>query len=329
MRAEANVAVSYSYFGGKSCFITALPDHEIGHAAARAVRQYGVDTSFIQFIDHGRLGLYFVETGANQRPGRVIYDRDHSTIFLLAADQYPFAEAFADAQALHVTGITPALSESAAAATLKAVKIARDKGMQVSCDLNFRAKLWRWRPGTAPKALARETMHRILPMVDLLIANESDAEDVLGLSAGTSQTADGKVDHAGYTSVAQAICERYPNIRRVAFTLRESISATHNNWSAMLYDAHSGNTFFAPWDQDGLNPYEIRQIVDRVGAGDSFGAGLLYAMYIAFPHDLAKAIGFATAASCLAHSVCGDFNLNTFAEVEQLRQGNASGRVQR
>lgn len=266
--AEANVAVSYAYFGGDAAFVSAVPDHDIGLAALRSLQHYGVDTQFVQKTNCGRLGLYFVETGANQRPGRVIYDRDHSAIAQFPANAYRFEQAFAGADALHITGITPALSQNAADATLLAAQIARAKGLQISCDLNFRQKLWRWDASRSPKQLAADTLQQILPFVDLLIANESDAEDVLGISAGASHTSDGIVDHKGYIDAARQICTRFPNIKRVAFTLRESISASHNNWSAMLYQSATDKANFAPLADDQLSPYQIHHIVDRVGAGD-------------------------------------------------------------
>lgn len=326
--AEANVAVSYVNFGGDSAFITMLPENPIGDSVLNTLRRYGVDTRFIG-RRKGRLGLYFVETGANQRPGRVVYDRDHSCISEAEPEAYDFGKAFAGAGWFHTTGITPALSANAANATLNGAKQARDAGLTVSCDLNFRKKLWNWEPGAPANELASRTMRKLLPFVDVLIANEADIEDVLGIRAGKSATESGSLDIDAYPDMAREVVYAFPNVRRVAVTLRQSVSATHNNWGAMLLDADNDQACFAPLEQGRYCPYEIRNIVDRVGAGDAFAGALIYALAEAFPDDLETALGFATAASCLAHSIRGDFNLNTFEEVEQLRRGNASGRVQR
>jgi 2-dehydro-3-deoxygluconokinase len=327
--AEANVAVSYAFFGGASAFITALPDHALGDAVATTLRRYSVDTRFIVRAGKGRLGLYFVETGANQRPGRVIYDREHSCISLAATEAFDFAGAFKGASWFHTTGITPALSSNAAASAIAAVRKAKEHGLTVSCDLNFRNKLWKWKQGVPARELASTTMRQILPFVDVLIGNEADIEDVLGIRAGNSATERGHLDINAYPAVASKVVEAFPNIRRVAITLRESLSASHNNWSAMLFDTEADQAFFAPIVDGKLQPYAIRNIIDRVGAGDSFSGALIWAMAEGFPEDPESAVGFATAASCLAHSIRGDFNLNSFEEVEQLRKGNASGRVQR
>lgn len=327
--AEANVAVSYAWFGGKAAFVSALPDHAVGDAVVQSLRKYTVDTSGIVRTAEGRLGLYFVETGANQRPGRVIYDRAHSSFATLPAEAYNFDKALQSAGAFHFTGITPALSATAAEACRAAVDTARKKGLSISCDLNFRKKLWRWDADKEPAALAGETMRGLMPFVDILIANESDIEDVLGIRAGKTDTEKGSLDISAYPDVAGKVAEAFPNLKRIAITLRESVSASHNNWGAMLMDTETGNAFFAPVVNGHYAPYEIRAIVDRVGAGDSFAGALLYALHEAFPEDPEAAVGFAAAASCLAHSIEGDFNLNTFEEVELLRRGNASGRVQR
>lgn len=327
--AEANVAVSYAWFGGPSAFLSALPGNLVGDAVMATLRRYNVATDLVLRTDGGRLGLYFVETGANQRPGRVIYDRGNSSINLIKPQAWDFQKAFIGAGWFHLTGITPALSRNTAEASILAVEMAREAGLTVSCDLNFRKKLWNWEPGKAARDLAEETMRQILPHVDVLIANEADAEDVLGIRAGHSETESGQLELSAYPEVARQIGEAFPNISRVAITLRESVSASHNNWSAMLYDTQSATAHFAPMVGGSLQPYEIRQIVDRVGAGDSFAAALIYALAVRYPDQLPEAIHFATAASCLAHSIRGDFNLNSVEEVEQLRAGNASGRVQR
>jgi 2-dehydro-3-deoxygluconokinase len=290
----------------------------------------GVDTSRILWRKEGRLGLYFVEGGANQRGSTVIYDRDHSAISLASAEEYDFDGALAGAKWLHVTGITPAISAAACRANLALVQRAKAQGVMVACDLNFRKKLWNWRPGTPPKALARETMAQVLPQVDLVIANEEDAADVLDIHAEGTNVATGQINAQAYTRVAEEIVERFPGVGRVAITLRQSISADHNDWGAMLYDAASRQAHFAPLDAGGrYRPYEIRDIVDRVGAGDSFAAGLLYALHSDEFADPPRAVAFATAASCLKHSIQGDFNYITRDEVAALVAGNATGRVQR
>jgi len=328
--AEASVAVSVSNFGGRSRYVTALPRHALADAAVDAVRALGVDTSCILRTDGGRLGLYFLETGANQRPSHVIYDRTDSAVAITPADAYDWDAAFAGAGWLHLSGITPALSRNAAEATLVAARKARDAGARVSIDLNFRGKLWCWDPAKAPRELAGETMRGILPFVDVVIANEADCEDVLGIRAGKTDVNAGALDIARYPDVARQVVEQFPNVSRVAITLRESLSATHNNWGAMLYEASSGEAFFAPLDGEGnYRPYEIRNIVDRVGGGDAFAGGLIFALTTPELSDPQTALRFAVAASCLKHSIKGDFNYSTRAEVEALMGGAASGRVVR
>jgi 2-dehydro-3-deoxygluconokinase len=271
-----------------------------------------------------------VEVGANQRGSTVLYDRSHSAISLAGAQEYDFATALAGIQWVHVTGITPALSETACRANLELLKQAKKRGASVSCDLNFRKKLWNWRSGTKPRELARECMAEVLPYVDLVIANEEDAADVLDIHAEGTDVTLGRIAAAAYEQVAHQIIARFPNVSRVAITLRESLSADHNNWGAMLFDAKLGLAFFAPLNSRGeYEPFEIRDIVDRVGGGDSFAAGLLYALNSNDFADPQSAISFAVAASCLKHSVQGDFNYVTRDEVVALVGGNTSGRVQR
>lgn len=327
---EANVCASLALLGKKARYLTALPRQPIAETLVATLRGLGVDTESLYWRKQGRLGLYFVETGANQRGSTVIYDREGSAISLAEPTEYDFAAALADIHWLHITGITPAISEVAARANYELVRLAKERGITVSCDLNFRKKLWNWRSGTAPKALARETMSALLPLVDVVIANEEDAADVLDIHAADTNISAGRIHAQGYQDVAQQMVARFPNLARVAITLRESHSADHNDWGAMLYEAATQQAHFAPLDAAGeYAPYEIRNIVDRVGAGDSFAAGLLYALDTP---DLAapdKAIAFAVAASCLKHSIQGDFNYVTRDEVLALMQGNSSGRVQR
>ncbi len=327
--AEANVAASISMLGGKARFVTALPKHDVTDACLANLRGLGVDTSSIVLSDTGRLGLYWVEAGANQRPSRVIYDRDYSSVSMTPADTYNWTAIMDGAGWLHTTGITPALSSISADATLEAVKQAKSAGLTVSCDLNFRKKLWNWEPGTAANALAQKTMHKILPFVDVVIANEEDASDVLGIHAENTDVHSGKIDAAKYTQVAEEIVRQFPNVKQVAITLRESISASHNNWGAMFYDATAKSTVFSPDNNGEYEPFEIRNIVDRVGGGDSFGAGLIFALNTPELAEPAKAIDFSVAASCLAHSIYGDYNFSTREEVEALLKSGGSGRVVR
>lgn len=327
--AEANVAASIAMLGGKARFVTALPRNVLGDACERTLRGLGVDKSHIVRTEIGRLGLYFVEKGANQRPSQVVYDRDHSSIALSAPEAYDWKSAFAGAGWLHTTGITAALSRRSFDATLAAVRAAKSAGLTVSCDLNFRKKLWRWEEGTSATALAGRCMREILPFVDVVIANEEDASDVLGVDAEGSDIHGGHLAIDRYPEVAREIVRQFPNVSLVAITLRESLSASHNNWGAMLYEVATGTSHFAPQKDGVYAPYEIRNIVDRVGGGDSFGAGLIFALTTPGIDRPADAVRFAVAASCLAHSIEGDFNFSSRAEVESLMGGSASGRVVR
>jgi 2-dehydro-3-deoxygluconokinase len=327
---EANVCASLALFGRPARFLTALPQTPVAEALAGTLRGLGVDTSHILWRKEGRLGLYFVEKGANQRGSTVLYDRAGSAASLAEPEEYNFAAALNGISWLHVTGITPAISEAACLANLALVEQAKRSGVQVSCDLNFRKKLWNWRPGSAPKALARECMPRVLQCVDLVIANEEDAADVLDIHAAGTDVTTGEINAAAYADVARRIVKRFPGVSRVAITLRESHSADHNDWGAMLFDAASGQSHFAPRNTRGeYRPYEIRDIVDRVGSGDSFAAGLLYALTDPQLQQPQEAISFAAAASCLKHSIQGDFSYVTKDEVLALMSGNATGRVQR
>lgn len=326
--AEANVAASLSYLGADAVFVTALPNNELADACISLLQSTGMGCHIVR-ADYGRLGLYFLETGANQRPSRVIYDRDGSSISLTASSAYDWRGIFDGADWFHVTGITPALSEAAAHATIDAVKQAKACGLTVSCDLNFRGKLWRWDEVATPKGLAGRVMRDVLPHVDVLIANEEDCADVLDIHATGSDAESGKLDVACYPDVARQVIEQFPNITRVATTLRESISASHNNWGAMLFDVETDEAYFAPQSGDGYQPYEIRNIVDRVGGGDSFAAGLIFALTCDDYEGPQKSLDFAVASSCLAHSVRGDFNFCSRAEVDALMKGSGTGRVVR
>ena len=327
---ELNVAVSIAYQGGKSAYLTAVPDNPITDCLVQEMQKLGVDSSLILRRKEGRFGVYFVETGANQRGGAVIYDREGSSIARAAASTYPWDKAFAGAGWLHITGITPAISGAAAESGLAAVKEAKQRGLTVSCDLNFRKKLWNWKPGTKPVDLARETMRGMMPFIDVVIANEEDADLALGIKATETDVDSGHLNIAGYEDVARRIVQQFPNVKRVAITLRESISASHNNWGALLYDAAAGKAWVAPKNAAGeYEPYEMRNIVDRVGAGESFAGGLVFALTTPELSDPETALRYAVAASCLKHSIKGDFNYSTREEIEALMKGSGSGRVQR
>ena len=305
---EANVAVSLANFGLDAAFVTKLPRHEIGQAAVNSLRQFGVDTSKI--VRGGdRVGIYFLEKGASQRPSKVIYDRAHSAIAAAASGDFDWNRILTGVRWFHFTGITPALSDGVAAITLEAVKAAREKGITVSCDLNYRKNLW-------SREKAGEVMGKLMPLVDLCIANEEDAADVFGIHAKNTDVSSGTINHEGYKEVARTLAERF-GFKKVAITLRESISANDNNWAAMYYDG--GEFYFS-------RKYAVR-IVDRVGGGDSFGAGLIYANVKGMGAQ--ETVEFAVAASCLKHSIEGDFNQVSVDEVKKLAGGDASGRVQR
>ncbi|GAA5510835.1 sugar kinase [Novipirellula caenicola] len=326
--AEANVAASICNFGGRARYVTALPQHDLADATMDSLRAVGIDTRYVLRTAKGRLGLYFLETGANQRPSKVIYDRSDSAIAITPAEAYDWDSIFAGADWLHLSGITPALSENSAEATRVAAKKAKAAGATVSIDLNFRAKLWNWDTSKSARQLAQETMKGILPFVDVVIANEEDCHDVLGIQAGDTDVHAGSLDTSHYPDVAKQVVKQFPNVRKVAITLRESISATHNNWGAMLFDAADDRPYFAPLDASGnYQSYEIKNIVDRVGGGDSFAGGLIFALTTPELSEAPTALRFAVAASCLKHSIKGDFNYSTRSEVEALMGGSASGRV--
>jgi 2-dehydro-3-deoxygluconokinase len=327
--AEANVAASLAFLGADATFVTALPENELSEACMAVLQSCGVGTHIVR-TDYGRLGLYFLETGANQRPSRVIYDRDHSAISMTAPEAYDWSEIFQGADWFHVTGITPAISRLAADATIAAVGAAKSAGLTVSCDLNFRGKLWRWDGATPTRELARRVMSQVLPSVDVVIANEEDCGDVLGIRAKESDVHSGRLDIDRYPDVAREVVSQFPNIQMVATTLRQSISASHNNWGAMLFQAKGDTVSFSPQTDDGLySPYEIRNIVDRVGGGDSFAAGLIFGLTCEDYSTAAEALDFAVAASCLAHSIEGDFNFSSRPEVDALAGGSRTGRVVR
>jgi len=325
--AEASVAASIVHLGGEAAFVTALPDHAIGDACVANLKAMGVDTRHIVRTKRGRLGLYFLETGANQRPSTVIYDREGSSVSM--TEQYPWEEIFSGAEWFHVSGITAAISAVASEAALAAVQVARAQGVTVSCDLNFRRKLWSWDKSVSPSELAQRTMRKLLAHVDVVIGNEEDAGEVLGIHAQDTDVLSGRVAIDKYPEVARQIVAQFPHVSKVAITLRESISASHNNWGAMLYDAAEDRSYFAPTRDGEYRSYPITHIVDRVGGGDAFAAGLICALTTPDLKDLQTAVSFAVASSCLAHSISGDYNFSSRAEVEALMQGSGSGRVVR
>ncbi|MBO4500921.1 MAG: sugar kinase [Clostridia bacterium] len=306
--AEANVAVSLANYGDDAVFVTKLPAHEIGQAAVNSLRRYGVDTSKITRGGE-RVGIYYCEKGASQRPSKVIYDRAGSAIAKAQLADFDWDSIFEGACWFHVTGITPALSENASEITLAACKKAKGAGLTVSTDLNYRKKLW-------TREKAGEVMGELCKYVDYCIANEEDAKDVFGIAAENTDIESGKLNRDGYISVARQLTERF-GFKGVAITLRESFSANDNDWSAMLYTG--GQAYFS-------KKYSIH-IVDRVGGGDSFGAGLIHSL--ANGKGPQYALEFAVAASCLKHSVEGDYNMVSESEVEALMKGSGSGRVQR
>lgn len=308
---EANVAVSLSNYGLDSFFVSKLPKHEIGQAAVNSLRKYGVKTDFI--VRGGkRLGIYFLESGASQRASKVIYDRADSSVTGLTPDELNWNEIFKDAKWFHWTGITPALGKNAQECLNAACKAAKQMGVTISADLNYRAKLW-------TTAEAQSVMVPLMNYVDVCIANEEDIEKSLGFKAGSTNIETAEIDEKGYFDLAKKVKEKF-NFKAAAITLRESYSASRNGWSALLYD-----------EKDCKEPYRSRiydiQIVDRVGGGDSFASGLIYGLLT--KNNSKDALEFAVAASCLKQTIPGDFNLVSAEEVEKLAKGSGSGRVER
>ena len=306
--AEANVAISLANFGVDSCYVTKLPSHEIGQAAVNSLRKFGVNT---QYIVRGgpRVGIYYNERGASQRGSKCIYDRAGSSIQLSKPEDFDWKQIMQGASWFHITGITPALGPNLVQSCIEAAEEAHKAGATVSLDLNYRAKLW-------SREEANKAMTELCKYVDICIANEDDAADVFGIKAENTDTTKGELSTEGYKSVARQLVEKFA-FKKVAITLRTSINANRNDWQALLYD---GKDFFFS------KKYEI-WIVDRVGGGDSFTAGLIYSLLSGKSNQ--EAVEFAVAASCLKHTIEGDFNMVSVAEVEKLASGNASGRIQR
>ncbi len=307
---EANVAISLANFGMDVAFCTALPKNIIGNACENELRKWGVDTSLIIHND-GRMGIYFLENGANQRPSIVVYDRDYSAISLAKPGDIDWENIFKNAGWFHITGITPAISENAMKLSLEAVKKARESGVTVSCDFNFRKNLWKYGKE------ATDIMPEIVKYVDYGIANEEDCQKSLGIRIDV-EVESGVLDTEKYRVLTEKVLQTFPNLKAIAITLRESISADINGWSGCMNDR---SNFYLS------KKYEIRDIVDRVGGGDSFAAGLIYGLNTY--KDKQQALEFAVAASCLKHSISGDFNRVSISEVEKLMGGDTSGRVQR
>jgi len=309
---EVNVAVSLANHGIPVDFVTRLPPGDIGDACVQFIRQFGVGVAKI-VRGGNRLGIYFLETGATQRPSKVVYDRAGSAMAAIEPGMIDWQAVFADAGWFHWTGITPAISEGAASACLEAVRAAKANGLTVSCDLNYRSKLWKWgKP-------ASEVMPELVKSCDVAVGNEEDAQKVFGIQAPGADVTAGRVEADKYRFVCEELAKRFPNLGTIAITLRGSLSASHNTWSGILWDG--GKVYVAP-------VYDITHVVDRVGGGDAFAGGLIYGLRT-YGDDRQKALDFAVAASCLKHSIMGDFDLSTVSEVEKLMGGDVSGRVSR
>lgn len=308
---EANVAVALSNYGLSSAFVSALPDNDVGASAIGELKRFGVDTSHVRRSGE-RVGIYFLESGANQRPSKVIYDRAHSSISECKPGDFDWGSIFAGAKWLHITGITPALTQDSADLSIECVKAAKQAGLTVSCDFNFRGKLWKYGKS------APEVMSELVKYVDVGIANEEDCQKSLGISVDVDVET-GELDTKKYEALSEKVLELYPDMSTIAITLRESHSADRNGWSACLRDREQGFKL--------SRHYELTDIVDRVGGGDSFASALIYGLNAY--DDKQQSLEFAVAASCLKHSILGDFNRVTVPEVEKLMSGDGSGRVQR
>ena len=309
---EANVAVSTANYRLPTSYVTVLPEkHPVADGCIAELRRFGIDTSHI-VRGPGRMGIYFLEPGANQRPSKVTYDRDNAAVAIAKPGVIDWNAVFADATWFHITGITPALSQSAADLSIEAVKTAREKGVTISCDFNYRKNLWKY------GKTAQEVMTELVKYVDVGIANEEDCQMSLGITIDVDVES-GELDVEKYKALSDKVLAAFPRMKVLAITLRESVSASHNGWSGVLNDRENFHH---------SRKYQITHIVDRVGGGDSFSGGLIYGLN-AYADDHANALEFAVAASCLKHSIPGDFNRFTAAEVEGLMRGGGSGRVQR
>jgi len=309
---EANVSVSLANFGVATDFVTRLPKNDLGDACLAFLRSYGVGTTKV-IRGGSRIGIYFLENGAAQRGSKVVYDREGSSIATIKKGMVDWEEIFADADWFHWTGITPAVSESLCEVCLEGILKARQVGLTVSCDLNYRAKLWKW------GKKAGEVMPELVRQCDIAVGNEEDADKVFGIKAPNVDVVAGKVDAEQYGVVAEALKKAFPNLKLIGITLRGSLSASHNTWSGVLYD---GATLYA------APVFNITDIVDRVGGGDAFVGGVIYGLRT-YGENLQRALNFAVAASCLKHSIVGDFNMVSVEEVEKIMSGEVSGRVSR
>jgi len=309
---ESNVAISLANFGLKSRFITALPNNHLGFTAIKFLKSMSVDTSYIR-LQGERLGTYYLETGSGPRPSKVIYDRSYSSISQANIEDFDWDLIFKDTKWFHISGITPALSQKSADLSLQAIKLARNLGIKISCDLNFRKNLWNYgKP-------AKEIMTKIVPFIDIIIANEEDLQKSLRIELG-QRTGTDELDPRKYEKMLKKVSEQFPNVEIIATTLRESYSADKNDWSALCYEKSTNTTFFS-------RKYSLKNIVDRVGAGDAFAGGFIYGIYSKM--NIQSALEFGVAASALKHTIPGDINRVSVNEVNHLLEGEASGRVQR
>lgn len=322
--AEANVAVTLAQLGGQAEFVTALPRNALTEACLANLRAMRVGVGRVRQLDCGRFGLFFLEPGANQRRSEVLYDREGTSFALAGPEAYPWSDVIAGADWFHFSGIAAGVSRLAAEATQTAVKLAREAGLAVSCDLNFRRKLWRWRTGATPADLFQHTMARLLPELDVLIGNAHDLASVIGETFAVDSGA--PESHIG---LARRLAEKLPRLRWIAVTLRQAKSADRQGWGALLYRTEDGGLFSAPRENGAYAPYDIGVVVDRVGTGDAFTGALIHALRTPELAAPDRAVAFAAAASCLAHSVQGDYFLGSRAEVEALMNGDACGHVSR
>lgn len=313
--AEASIAASLAYLGCEAAFVTALPEHAIADACLANLASLGIDTRQIVRTERGRLGLFFLESGANQRPSHVIYDREGSAVAVTPASAYDWTAIFADTTWFAISGITPAISRNAADVTRVALQQARRRGVKIAFDVNYRSKLWRWHDALKPRQLATQTLQELIPFANLLVIGREDMEEVLD-----------NHDDLPLEELARRLAGEYPALEQIALTLRQNVSATQNDFGGLLYDRGTDHVYRAP---ETGTLYSITHIVERLGTGDAFTAGLLFALNTSELAAPQAAISFATAAACLAHSIEGDVNLSTRSEIESLAAGQASGRVSR
>ncbi len=320
--AEANVCTSLALLGNPVRYLTALPAHPLTDALERQMRGYGVETQWLR-RPAGRFGTYYVEPGCGCRPSQVWYDRAYSAIALAGPEEYDFAALLDNVGCLHLTGITPGLSENACRSTLALAGEARRRHIIVSCDVNYRSKLWRWRDGSAPQELARHYLTELAGLAEILIVNVTQARELFELHRPSE--ADNCFDLEAARSTARQLMERFPQLQLLALPMRETLSAEHNNLGVMLLDGTTGEEALAPTAGTGsFQPYQLRQMADRIGGGDAFAAGLLHARFGRPNRSLSEVAGFAIAAGCLKHSFAGDVNRATEAEIEQLMNGGNS-----